>query len=62
MNKRKRKILVSKCTIILSIDYIDRVQALANNQIWANQADKKISQTSSLFIQQLKRRRISLQK
>ena len=62
MNKRKRKILVSKYTIILFIDYIDRVQALANNQIWANQADKKISQTSSLFIQQLKRRRISLQK
>ena len=31
INKRKRKILVSKCTIILSIDYMDRVQALANN-------------------------------
>ena len=33
IDKRKRKILVSKCTIILSIDYMDRVQALANNQI-----------------------------
>jgi len=36
--------LVLKCTI----DYMDRVQALANNYIWADQANKKISQTSSL--------------